>query len=207
MRNSTIIFNYPIIPETRRKNSKNIDLLYLGAVTEDRGIFIIIEVVKNLIKRYPNLKVEIVGPVPSSIQARIEDEIRGGDLSDVIYLRGFIDYNAASDYINRSRIGLCLLFPTKNYLNSYPTKLFDYMTAGIPIVGSNFGQLARIIKEANCGATVDPYNIQEIIRVLDSLLSQNDYSSDLGENGWEYIKNTYNWQSQENKLLELYSTL
>ena len=81
------------------------------------------------------------------------------------------------------------------------------MTAGIPIVGSNFGQLARIIKEANCGATVNPYDTQEIIRVLDSLLSKNDYSSDLGENGWEYIKDTYNWQSQENKLLELYSTL
>ena len=204
---TTIIFNYPIIPETINNNTKDIDLLYLGAVTEDRGIFIIIEVVKKLIKRYPDLKVEIVGPVPSAIQARIEDEIRGGDLSDVIYLRGFIDYNAASDYINRSRIGLCLLFPTKNYLNSYPTKLFDYMTCGIPIVGSNFGLLAKMISKANCGVTVNPYDTQEIIRVLDSLLSQNDYSSDLGENGWEYIKNTYNWKSQENKLLELYSTL
>ena len=81
------------------------------------------------------------------------------------------------------------------------------MTCGIPIVGSNFGLLAKVISKANCGVTVDPYDTQEIIRVLDSLLSQNDYSSDLGENGWEYIKNTYNWQSQENKLLELYSTL
>ena len=81
------------------------------------------------------------------------------------------------------------------------------MTAGIPIVGSNFGLLDKIIKNANCGVTVNPYDIQEIIRVLDSLLSQNDYSSDLGTNGWEYIKETYNWQSQENKLLELYSNL
>ena len=204
---TTIILNYPIIPETRNKNSKSIDLLYLGAVTEDRGIFIIIEVVKKLVKKYPNLKVEIVGHVPSSIKAHIGDEIRKENLNDVIYLRGFIDYNAASDYIKRSRIGLCLLFPTKNYLNSYPTKLFDYMTCGIPIVGSNFGQLARIIKEANCGATVDPYDIQDIVRVLDSLLSKNDYCSDLGANGWEYIKDTYTWQSQENKLLELYSNL
>ena len=148
-----------------------------------------------------------MGHVPSSIKARLEEEIRENILNDVINIRGFIDYNAASDYIKRSRIGLCLLFPTKNYLNSYPTKLFDYMTAGIPIVGSNFGQLARIIKEANCGATVDPYDIQEIVRVLDSFLSQNDYCSDLGENGWEYIKEAYTWQSQENKLLNLYSNL
>ena len=166
-----------------------------------------VEVVKKLVKKYPNLKVEIVGHVPSSIKAHIGDEIRKENLNDVIYLRGFIDYNAASDYIKRSRIGLCLLFPTKNYLNSYPTKLFDYMTCGIPIVGSNFGQLARIIKEANCGATVDPYDIQDIVRVLDSLLSKNDYCSDLGANGWEYIKDTYTWQSQENKLLNLYSNL
>ena len=81
------------------------------------------------------------------------------------------------------------------------------MTAGIPIVGSNFGLIEKLINNANCGITANPYDIKEIIRVIDSLLSQNDYSSDLGTNGWEYIKETYNWQSQENKLLELYSNL
>ena len=122
-------------------------------------------------------------------------------------MRGFIDYNSVLDYLNRSRIGLCLLLPNKNYLNSYPTKLFDYMAVGIPIVGSNFGFLDKIIKKANCGITVDPYNIQKIIRVLDSLLSQNEYSSELGANGWEYINKTYNWKSEENKLITMYANI
>ena len=69
--------------------------------------FIGSHVIKLLVKKYPNLKVEIVGHVPSSIKAHIGDEIRKENLNDVIYLRCFIDYNAASDYIKRSRIGLC----------------------------------------------------------------------------------------------------
>ena len=204
---TTIIFNYPIIPETMNNHSKDIDLLYLGAVTEERGIFLIIEAVETLVKKYPNLKVEVVGSIPPLIKPRIGDEIKEKNLNDVIFMRGFIDYNSASDYIKRSRIGLCLLLPTKNYINSYPTKLFDYMTAGIPIVGSDFGYLGKIINEAQCGYAVDPKNIDEIVSVIKKLLSSNHDRKHMGNNGLNYIKKAFNWDSQEEKLLSLYSKL
>ena len=204
---TTIILNYPIIPETINKNNKNIDLLYLGAVTEDRGIFLIIETVANLVEQYPNIKVEIVGSIPLLIKSRIEDEIKAKKLNDVIFLRGFIDYNSASDYMQRSKIGLCLLLPTPNYINSYPTKLFDYMTSGIPIVGSDFGYLGKIINEAQCGYAVDPNNRNEIVSVIKKLLSSNNDRRNMGNNGMNYIKKTFNWDSEEKKLLSLYSKL
>ena len=204
---TTIIFNYPIIPESINKNNKDIDLLYLGAVTEDRGIFLIIEAVENLVEKYPNIKVEVVGSIPLMIKSRIEDEIKEKKLNDVIFLRGFIDYNSASDYMQRSKIGLCLLLPTKNYINSYPTKLFDYMTAGIPIVGSDFGYLGNIINEAQCGYAVDPNNRNEIVSVIKKLLSSNNDRKNMGKNGMNYIKKTFNWDSEEKKLLSLYSKL
>ena len=56
------------VKDINKKIMKNIDLLYLGAVSENRGIYIIIELVYRLIKTYPNLKVEIIGQIPRSIK-------------------------------------------------------------------------------------------------------------------------------------------
>ena len=205
--NTTIIFNYPIKTDINKKIMKNIDLLYLGAVSENRGIYIIIELVYRLIKSHPNLNVEIIGQIPRLIKNDIEYELENKKLTNVISLRGYIDYNDALDYLKRSKIGLCLLIPTKNYIHSYPTKLFDYMTAGIPVVGTNIGYLDKIINEAQCGYLVGPSDIDGAVSVLDELLSHNSDREKMGANGWHYINNRYNWESEEEKLLNLYSTL
>ena len=77
------------------------------------------------------------------------------------------------------------------------------MTAGIPIVGTNIGYLDKIINEAQCGYLVDPSDIDGAVSVLDKLLSHNSDREKMGENGWHYINNRYNWESEEEKLLNL----
>ena len=81
------------------------------------------------------------------------------------------------------------------------------MTAGIPVIGTNIGYLDKMINEAQCGYSVDPGDIHEIVSVLDKLLTNNSDRERMGENGWHYINNKYNWLSEENKLLNLYSNL
>jgi len=204
---TTIIFNYPIIKNNHSNVTKDIDIVYLGAVSENRGIFIIIELVSRLIKTYPNLNVEIIGQIPRLIKNDLEYKLEKKKLTNVISLRGYIDYNDALVYVKKSKIGLCLLMPTKNHINSYPTKLFDYMAAGIPVVGTNIGYLDKIINDAQCGYSVDPNDIDGTVSVLDKLLSHNSDREKMGENGWLYIDNRYNWESEEEKLLNLYSKL
>ena len=81
------------------------------------------------------------------------------------------------------------------------------MTAGIPVIGTNIGYLDKMINEAQCGYAVDPSDIHEIVSVLDKLLTNNSDRERMGENGWHYINNKYNWLSEEEKLLNLYSNL
>ena len=70
-----------------------------------------------------------------------------------------------------------------------------------------FLYLDKIIIEAQCGYSVDPSDIDGTVSVLDKLLSHNGDREKMGENGWHYINNRYNWESEEEKLLNLYSTL
>ena len=61
-------------------------------------------------------------------------------------------------YTQHSAIGLTLDKPNNlNYINSLPNKIFDYIQAKIPILGSNIKEVRKIIKEYNIGELIDNY--------------------------------------------------
>ena len=81
------------------------------------------------------------------------------------------------------------------------------MTVSITVVGSNIGYIDMMINEAQCGYSVDPSDIHEIVSVIKKLLSSDNDRKNMGKNGMNYIKKAFNWDSEEKKLLSLYSKL
>ena len=66
------------------------------------------------------------------------------------------------------------LLPTPNHILSQPIKLFEYMSSGLPVLGSHFELWKEIIEGGNCGRTVDPEDIQAVARTLESMLADTD---------------------------------
>ena len=161
----------------------------------------------ELIDYYSNFKIEIIGNIPYHFKSKINEELKQNNLYNNIILRGFIGYDEAQKFIFRSKIGLCLLYPTPNYYNSYPTKIFDYMNSAIPIIASDFGYSKRIIEESKCGISIDIYNDALLFNSIKTLLEDSDKCKRLGKNGYDYMVNNYNWLSEEKKIISIYSNL
>jgi len=70
-----------------------------------------------------------------------------------------------------------------NYINSLPIKMFEYMSAGIPIIISNFPLWKSIIDENQCCICVDPMNPEEISKAIKYIIGNLDVSQKMGENG------------------------
>ena len=49
-------------------------------------------------------------------------------------------------------IGLSIIHPMSNSIESYPTKIFEYMATGMPTIASDFKLYKSIVEEVNCGA-------------------------------------------------------
>ena len=99
------------------------------------------------------------------------------------------------------------LHPTLNYKDSLPVKMFEYMAAGIPIIASNFSKWKEIIDEYKCGITVDPNSPEDIKKGILRLINNPKLAQKMGENGRKAINKTLNWNVEEKKLIELYTTL
>jgi glycosyltransferase involved in cell wall biosynthesis len=106
--------------------------------------------------------------------------------------------------MDASRAGIVLNHPTLNYVDSYSTKMFEYMARGLPVVCSNFPLWASIVDDAACGIAVDPLSPRAIADAICALNEDPKLAHRLGENGRRAVVERYNWETELSKLEALY---
>jgi hypothetical protein len=111
-----------------------------------------------------------------------------------------------AQFLGRSRVGLVTLQPLKNYVDSQPTKMFEYMAAGIPVIASNFPLWRRILEPARCAILVDPQSPREIAAAIRWILEHPDEAEIMGKRGQEWARRNYDWATEAVKLTKFYTT-
>ena len=215
--NVVAIRNYPIIaPLTRGSRNMawaelrhGLRLVYVGGVSKLRGALELIEAMRILTtKGYKDLTLSIIGPLtPSQFGDELTLLLRQYDLEASVQIPGPIPHEEVFDVLARSHIGLAVLHPDPNYVDSLPTKLFEYMAAGLPVVASNFPLWKEIVEGNQCGITVDPLDPKEIAQAIEYLLTHPEEARQMGENGRRAVAEKYNWEQEKEKLLRLYGEL
>lgn len=206
--NTTMVQNFPINAEfanidTADYCDRDPILTYIGDITEERGIFEMTELIEQLNKN-SSVTLELGGMFASQkTKKRIEK--REGWKHIKYY--GWMDRKMVSDALSRSRIGLVILHKVPNHMESYPTKMLEYMAAGLPVIVSDIPLWRSIVERSNCGLVVDPTNIQEITEATLSLLNDPAKAKKMGENGQLQVTELYSWEKEFEKLKLLYRRL
>jgi glycosyltransferase involved in cell wall biosynthesis len=134
----------------------------------------------------------------------LEQEVKASEGWKRIRFLGRVTPDEVLDVIHSARCGLVIDHPISNYLESYSTKMFEYMACGVPVVCSDFPMWQRIVADADCGITVDPMDPQAVAKVVESLCRDPEEARRLGENGRRAILERYNWEHEFAKLDDLY---
>jgi glycosyltransferase involved in cell wall biosynthesis len=109
--------------------------------------------------------------------------------------------------MRRSLAGLVLLHPVINYLDALPIKMFEYMSAGLPVIASDFPLWREIIEKNECGLCCDPLKPEKIAEAVQWVLDHPQEARIMGENGRRAVIEKYNWESEGKKLVKLYEDL
>jgi glycosyltransferase involved in cell wall biosynthesis len=105
------------------------------------------------------------------------------------------------------QVGLVVLHPHPAYLTSHPTKLFEYMAAGIPVVASDFPLWRSIVENSDCGLLVDPFDPAAIAAAIERLITNPDEARRMGMRGRSAVERHFNWEMEEQSLLSFYASL
>jgi glycosyltransferase involved in cell wall biosynthesis len=120
---------------------------------------------------------------------------------------GFVSRQEMRAVFSRARIGLIIHHPVKNYLIGYPTKLFEYMSAGLPVVCSDFPVLRELDEGVGCCLHVDPLDPNAIAKAIVWLLDNPVEAEAMGRRGRKAVREKYSWEAEEGALLSLYERI
>ena len=170
-------------------------IVYLGGLSEKRGILKIIESVKKLKEKGIKNKILFVGGFSNeSEKNKTLKLIEKYKLEDMIRFVGKVPYEQVPKHLKQSIIGLLILQPSERYLKgSYPVKLFEYMYYGLPVIASNFEGIKEIIQKEKCGILINPQDTDEITNAITNLLEKPEKIKKMGANGKQAILKKYNW--------------
>ncbi|NEP55944.1 MAG: glycosyltransferase family 4 protein [Symploca sp. SIO2G7] len=201
--NAIDVNNYPILSELHTPNlnwqQKEKAVCYVGGITEIRGIFTMIEAMSQVEGKL------FLGGDFSSFQEK-EQAIKTQGWSNINEL-GYLNREEVAQTLEKSMAGLVVLHPLINYLDALPVKMFEYMSASLPIIASNFPLWRQIIEKNNCGICVDPLNPQEIAQAIQWIFDHPQEAEQIGKNGRKAVEEKYNWETESKKLLALYQEL
>lgn len=121
--------------------------------------------------------------------------------------RGRLDRSEIGELLSTSFVGLCLFHLEPNHLHAMPTKLFEYMAAGLPIVSSDLPMSRKIVESADCGLIASPLNSRAVAEALQVLLANPARARAMGSAGRSTAIRDYNWNEDAAVLGALYADL
>jgi len=180
---------------------KKQQIVYAGLLSDNRGI-------TNLIKAAYNADIRLVlcGPWQSEEYENTISLVP--EFKNVEYL-GIITKSELDIVYSESLIGISILLFEGQYhkVDTLPTKVFEYMQAGLPVIVSKTNYFLKENRELPFGIAVDPYNLHEITHAIKELVDNNTLRETLGKNGLLLAYKKYNWMEEEKKLLSVYKEL
>jgi glycosyltransferase involved in cell wall biosynthesis len=198
------IRNFPLVEEFEisnlNKNEKGDFVCYVGGISKIRGILSMVEAMKFSHK----VKLLLGGKFESNVIR--EKAIKSDGWRHVNEL-GFLNRDEVIRTLQRSVAGLVVLEPTQSYLTSIPVKMFEYMSAGIPVIASDFIFWRELIEEENCTLFVDPLKPEEIGEAIQELIQDKKRAYEMGLRGQKAVLNKFNWSVEEKKLVEFYENI
>lgn len=176
-------------------------IVYAGGLTPERGISVLAEAA-----HLAGVKLYLCGPFASQ---SYEEEILSGPYGANIQYMGSLDRDTLFRLYSKCRIGMSTLLPVGQYhqIDILPTKIYEYMQCGIPVICSAFPYIVQQNRRHHFGSCVDPSNAEEIASAIQYLMLHPEEARQMGENGLRAVQEEFNWAVEEKKLLALYQEI
>ncbi len=164
--------------------------LYIGAISDDRGVRTMVHLGVDL-AQLGYRGVRLGGPCNDPISRQLASSPVEGVAFD-----GHVPRSDLRAFMSTGRVGIALLRPIPIYIREVPTKLMEYMAAGLPVVASDFDCNRDLLETAGCGIVVNPTDQEEVLGAVQWLLENPEEAYLMGQRGRDYVFSKSSWDQE-----------
>lgn len=173
--------------ELKIEKSRKI-LLYLGGISEGRGIRFLLDAFHSL--KENNYALVFIG------YGELEELVLSySKINGHIYLRKAVRPEEVILYASSADVGISIIADNcLSYTYCLPNKLFEYIMAGIPSIISDLPEMRQIVEDYNIGVVISGTDKNELKKALDNLEQTSIVQVKKNLN---LASKIFNWENQE----------
>lgn len=180
---------------------KNLIILQGAGINIDRGAEEAVQAMKSV----ENTVLMIVGD--GDVVFELKRYVIDNQLVDKVLFFDKRPYNEMMNFTYYADLGLTLDKPTNiNYRYSLPNKVFDYIQAETPIIGTNLIEISKILSEYGVGEVIEEFTPENLALLINSIFSSESKLANLKAN-CSKARKVLNWESEIEILKEIYSSI
>ncbi len=186
--------------------------IYTGVMGEGggRGLSELIDLAGHMKAGDLDARLKLVGVCyVEASRRRAERRIRRKNLDDVIERVGwdtYVPWEQLVQHYNEAHVGIVLGRDHPNQIEKIPTKFYEYLHYGLPILCSDFPVWRRFVEEHECGEVVPPGDSRQALDVIRYWREHPEAYRTRSEAALKAAKE-YQWENTAARLVRLYDDL
>ena len=175
----------------------------LGTFYRDVGLEPTLRAFARLHEKVPSARLMLGGRVVDTYRAAFEREVSEAEVGPVLDCVGSYDAARIPDLYRKIHVS-CLVYPRNAWFrNITPTKFFDSISNGVPVIMTDIGGLGDIITEHRCGIVVDENDIDAICDAMLRLAKDRELLIDMARNALKLRKSVFSWEAMRDAYVKL----
>lgn len=183
-------------------------VIYLGGLERNRGSRLMIEAFSQIHRKHPEARLLHVGHfMPPELEQEVLRDAQRHGLEEAIQFVGRVPFDKVGRYLEQAAVGWVPWQPYLKNRKNVPTKLFEYMAYGLPVVSSDLESTRQFVEDGVSGKLVRADDFQAHAAAIIELLENRSLAAEMGIRGRELVRAGFNWRAVEGRLLDLYEML
>jgi glycosyltransferase involved in cell wall biosynthesis len=180
-------------------------ILYIGTMDKLRALAIVIRAFSKIRKVRDNVNLLMVGE--GNDRPNLEELASTLGIQNDVIFTGQVSYSDVPDYIAAADICLCPVPALSIYKVSSPTKMFEYMAVGKPVVAiEEIPEQKEVIEESGGGILVK-FEVESFADGILELLDDPDVANEMGRKGHEWVVKNRSYEAMAREVEKRYFEL
>lgn len=175
-------------------------IFFIGRLVHEKGAHILVEATPKILHYWDKAKIVIAGKGPQ--EAYLKERAQALGVSGRIYFTGYVDDNTRNLLYRCADIAV---FPS--LYEPFGITALEAMACGVPVVVSDVGGLAEVVRHGLTGWKVYAGNPGSLADGVLHLLYEPKLADKLRQNALKIVESKYNWPSIAEETIRVYQEI